>query len=35
VQGAPHYWLNDPLEEPGSYSGFMAPRLIRFLQERL
>jgi acetyl esterase/lipase len=35
VQGAPHYWLNDPIEEPGSYSGFMAPRLMRFLQERL
>ncbi len=35
VQGAPHYWLNDPIEEPGSYSGFMAPRLLRFLQERL
>jgi acetyl esterase/lipase len=35
VQGAPHYWLNDPIEEPRSYSGFMAPRLIRFLQERL
>jgi acetyl esterase/lipase len=35
VQDAPHYWLNDPIEEPGSYSGFMAPRLIRFLQERL
>src|SRR6266542_2108561 len=35
AQGAPHYWLNDPIEEPGSYSGFMAPRLIRFLQERL
>ena len=35
VQGAPHYWLSDPIEEPGSYSGFMAPRLIRFLKERL
>jgi len=35
VQGAPHYWLNDPIEEPGSYSGFMAPRLLRFLKERL
>ena len=35
VQGAPHYWLSDPIEEPGSYSGFMAPRLIRFLAERL
>jgi acetyl esterase/lipase len=35
MQGAPHYWLSDPIEEPGSYSGFMAPRLVRFLQERL
>jgi acetyl esterase/lipase len=35
VQGAPHYWLSDPIEEPGSYSGFFAPRLIRFLKERL
>jgi hypothetical protein len=35
VQGAPHYWLNDPIEEPGSYCGFLAPRLMRFLQERL
>jgi acetyl esterase/lipase len=35
VQGAPHYWLGDPIEEPGSYSGFMAPRLVRFLNERL
>ena len=35
VQGAPHYWLSDPIDEPGSYSGFMAPRLVRFLKERL
>jgi acetyl esterase/lipase len=35
VQGAPHYWLNDPIDEPGSYTGFMAPRLMRFLKERL
>jgi acetyl esterase/lipase len=35
VQGAPHYWLSDPIDEPGSYSGFFAPRLIRFLKERL
>lgn len=35
VQGAPHYWLSDPIDEEGSYSGFMAPRLMRFLQERL
>ena len=35
VQGAPHYWMNDPIDEPGSYSGFLAPRLVRFLAERL
>jgi len=35
VQGAPHYWMNDPIEEPESYSGFLAPRLLRFLAEKL
>ena len=35
VNGAPHYWMNDPIDEPTSYSGFLAPRLIRFLAERL
>jgi acetyl esterase/lipase len=35
VPGAPHYWMNDPIEEPGSYAGFLAPRLLRFLAERL
>jgi acetyl esterase/lipase len=35
VHGAPHYWLSDPIDEPGSHSGFVAPRLIRFLAERL
>ncbi len=35
VPGAPHYWMNDPIEEPGSYSGFLAPRLLRFLAEKL
>jgi len=35
VHGAPHYWLSDPIEEPGSHSGFVAPRLMRFLAERL
>jgi acetyl esterase/lipase len=35
LPGAPHYWANDPIDEPGSYSGFLAPRLVRFLQERL
>jgi acetyl esterase/lipase len=35
VAGAGHYWLSDPLDEPGSFSGFFAPRLARFLAEKL
>jgi dipeptidyl aminopeptidase/acylaminoacyl peptidase len=35
VHGAPHYWMNDPVEEPGSYCAFLAPRLLRFLAEKL
>jgi acetyl esterase/lipase len=35
VPGAPHYWMNDPIDEPGSLPGFLAPRLMRFLAEKL
>jgi acetyl esterase/lipase len=35
VPGAPHFWMNDPIDEPGSQTGFLAPRLMRFLTERL
>jgi acetyl esterase/lipase len=35
VPGAPHFWMNDPIEEPTSYTAFLAPRLMRFLAERL
>ena len=35
VVEAPHFWLSEPLEEAGSFSGFLAPRLLRFLNERL
>jgi acetyl esterase/lipase len=35
VPGAPHYWMNDPIDEPGSLTGFVAPRLMRFLAEKL
>jgi len=35
LQGAPHYWMNDPIDEPGSFTGFLAPRLVRFLAEKL
>jgi acetyl esterase/lipase len=34
VQGAPHYWMSDPIE-PGSYPEFLAPRLMHFLGEKL
>jgi acetyl esterase/lipase len=33
VQGAPHYWTGEPMDEPGSFTGFLAPRLIRFLAD--
>jgi acetyl esterase/lipase len=35
VHGAPHYWLSDPIDEPGSHSGFLAQRLMRFLKDQL
>jgi acetyl esterase/lipase len=35
VPGAGHFWLSDPLDETGSHSGLFAPRLLRFLAERL
>jgi acetyl esterase/lipase len=35
VQSAPHFWLADPVDEPTSFAGFFAPRLLRFLAQRL
>ena len=35
LPGAPHFWCADPIEEAGSHTGFLAPRLLRFLQTRL
>jgi hypothetical protein len=35
VQGAGHYWLSDPRDEIGSYTGFFMSRLTRFLAEKL
>ena len=35
VPGAPHFWMRDPIDEPASHTAFLAPRLLRFLQERL
>jgi len=35
LQGAPHFWMSDPIDEPQSHTGFLAPRLVRFLQSQL
>jgi acetyl esterase/lipase len=35
VVDGPHFWLSEPLHEAGTFSGTLAPRLLRFLQERL
>jgi acetyl esterase/lipase len=35
VPGAGHYWASDPIDEPGSYPAVLAPRLVRFLAEKL
>ena len=35
MQGAGHFWMSDPLDEPDSHSGKFAPRLLRFLLEKL
>jgi acetyl esterase/lipase len=35
VQGAPHFWAGDPIDEPASFSGLLAPHLVRFLAEKL
>ena len=35
VPGAGHYWMSDPLDEAGSLTGAMAPKLVRFLHEKL
>jgi acetyl esterase/lipase len=35
MQGAGHFWMADPIEEPGSVTGHLAPRLMRFLADKL
>jgi acetyl esterase/lipase len=35
VVGAPHFWVEQPIDEPASFAGFLAPKLYRFLRERL
>ena len=31
VPGAGHFWASDPIDEPGSFGAFVAPKLVRFL----
>jgi acetyl esterase/lipase len=35
VLGAPHFWIREPFDDPMNYPAFLAPRLLRFLAERL
>ena len=35
IPSAGHFWITDPLEEPNSFPGFLAPKLLRFLAQRL
>ena len=35
VVGAPHFWIDQPIAEKDSFTGFLAPKLYRFLKERL
>jgi acetyl esterase/lipase len=35
MQGAGHFWMADPIEEPGSITFYLAPRLLRFLAEKV
>jgi acetyl esterase/lipase len=35
LQGAPHFWMDDPIEEDRSVAGYLAPRFARFLEMKL
>ena len=35
IPGAGHFFSSDPHNEPGSFSGLAAPRVLRFLRDRL
>ncbi len=32
VPGAGHFWASEPIDEPGSFAAYTAPKLLRFLQ---
>ena len=33
VLSAPHFWIEQPLEDHGSFAGLLAPKMLRFLQQ--
>jgi acetyl esterase/lipase len=35
VAGAPHFWIEEPLDQAGSHAGFAAPRIRAFLAAHL
>ena len=35
VADAPHYWMAEPLDDQGSYAGFLSTRMLRFLQAKV
>jgi len=35
VPGAGHFWMSDPLEDVAGFPAVLAPKLMRFLQQRL
>lgn len=35
VEGAPHFWMYAPIDEPHGYAGYAAPKILGFLRERL
>jgi acetyl esterase/lipase len=35
VPGAGHFWCVDPVDEPGSFGAYVAPKLLRFLEASL
>ncbi len=34
-EGAPHFWVWEPVDEAGTWSHYLAPRLVRFFEQRL
>jgi acetyl esterase/lipase len=35
VPGAGHFWTSEPIDEPGSFGAYAAPKMLRFLQTAL